>query len=276
MEGSLSTLTTRPQVVMTFGHGSMHNSDRPAEVETVATVDTEVVVAAVAQEEMNGKVEEMEKAVAVAVAVEARKREEDVDVDVEEEAVEAVEEAKSVKGVLEQVKEPAENVHSVKIRDVQDHGKDDEKDGKKYMHAKHDVQGGQDAQDGRDGQVTRAEDVSMAVGVVNKELVQETAQEQPVSEPAPTTTATGKQLPAAAAAAAAAERSSPEQPAEPKAVMIEEKIAVHYEGDDGKEVVSNGHSRGQSGAGLSDDGEGYAMSSTAYPGSWEPAYYGWS
>jgi len=67
----------------------------------------------------------------------------------------------------------------------------------------------------------------------------------------------------------------PEEAAESTAAVIEEKIAVHYESNDGKEVVSAGHQRVRSGGGGS-DGEGYSMSSTAYPGTWEPAYYGWS
>jgi hypothetical protein len=63
-------------------------------------------------------------------------------------------------------------------------------------------------------------------------------------------------------------------PIEVKLNEVEEKIAVRYE-DGEKEVV------GACGSHFEKEDEkfeekGYTMSSTAYPGQWEPAYYGWS
>jgi hypothetical protein len=64
-------------------------------------------------------------------------------------------------------------------------------------------------------------------------------------------------------------------PREVKLNEMEEMIAVGYEDDTEKEVVvgREGHVEKESNW---FEEEGYTMSSTACPGKWEPAYYGWS
>ena len=174
------------------------------------------------------------------------------------EAKEQVQDAKDV----QDEEETNDNGNGVEVEDVQDIQKT--QDIQRTQDIQDDKQDGQvkeDAQDEQEVQVTKVDEV-VAEEEVNEVQPQKTEQEQPAEE----TLVAGKQP-----EAGGTEQSPTTQAAEPKTAIVEEKIAVHYEGDDGKEVVSNGHHRGQSGA----SGDGYSMSSSAYPGSWEPAYYGW-
>lgn len=59
---------------------------------------------------------------------------------------------------------------------------------------------------------------------------------------------------------------------------IEEKIAVRYEDDGEKEVVTSSACSMTQGNETAEklEEDDFAMSSTAYPIQWEPAYYGWS
>jgi len=146
--------------------------------------------------------------------------------------------------VLEQVEEQVEDYQGVRVPGTQ-HDKQE-------IQVQHGIQ---------DEQAEHVAKVDAIAGEASKEPAPTLGQEQPVEDEA----AMGKHPSTA----------EPEEVAESAAAVIEEKIAVHYESNDGKEVVSAGHQRVRSGGGVS-DGEGYSMSSTAYPGTWEPAYYGWS
>ncbi|KAF8538901.1 hypothetical protein BDD12DRAFT_883891 [Trichophaea hybrida] len=70
--------------------------------------------------------------------------------------------------------------------------------------------------------------------------------------------------------------SSPKSKEKAKDMEVEEKIAVRHEGDGEKEVFIEEKKPGNGKKDEDDEDVRYSMSSTAYPGQWEPEYYGWS